>query len=319
MNELISVVMSVYNEKLVWIEESVDSILNQTYTNLELLLIVDNPNLEENIKEYLRMLCVKDSRVVVLYNDKNIGLALSLNKGIQFAKGEYIARMDADDISEKKRLEIQMTELKKRNVDCIGSGKILIDETSEVVSNYENVITGEIRIKKILPYVNCFVHPSMLIKKSSLHEVGGYRNFRQSQDYDLWLRLNDNECRFDNVDMPLIKYRIRKDGITGKKPYVQYLTSKYERLLHKERLQKNKDSFSEEGLLRYLEKYKAYDEKKNVNYQRALLDLNKGISMLRKNALQGAIIIIRSMILCRDMLEVFYGKIRAVYYRTVIK
>lgn len=319
MNDMISVIMSVYNEELVWIKEAISSILNQSYLNLELLVVVDNPLLDEEKKMYLQEISDKDKRVKVEYNEKNIGLALSLNKGIELAKGNYIARMDADDISEINRLELQLEELEKRKVDCIGSGKILINEMSEVISDYESVITGSQRIKKMLPHVNCFVHPSILIKREFLEAVGGYRNFRQSQDYDLWLRLNEKGCLFDNVDIPLIRYRVRESGITGKKPYVQYLTSRYERLLLSERIKYGKDNFSEVGLKEYIERHNGYDDKKNKNFSEALEELNKGISLLKKDICKGTSLIFKSILKSSTMLEVFYRKIMAVYYRSSIK
>lgn len=319
MCDKISVIMSIYNEKLEWIKESIESILNQSYLNIEVLLIVDNPFLENTIRDYLEKVEKRDERVSVIYNEQNLGLALTLNKGINLAKGTYIARMDADDISERNRLEIELCELKKRKLDCIGSGKILINEKSEIIATYENIITGSKRIARTLPHANCFVHPSVLIKKEIIQKVGGYRNFRQSQDYDLWLRLNESGCHFDNVDIPLIRYRIRESGITGKKPYVQYLTSKYQRLLYVERIKKGKDSFSDKKFEEYLDRCNAYNIDKNKKYLEGLQNLNLGISTLKNSILKGIFLIVKSILVCNDMAEVFYRKMMAVYYRMTIK
>lgn len=101
----ISVVMSIYNENIDEIKASIDSILNQTYENIEFIIILDNPTrLDINVllTEYQK----NDTRIKVIYNQKNEGLALSLNKGLEIATGEYIARMDSDDISLQDRLKI---------------------------------------------------------------------------------------------------------------------------------------------------------------------------------------------------------------------
>ena len=107
MGKLISVVMSVYNEKIEWIKDSVKSILGQSYTNIEFIIVIDNPGLDREVKEYLENTAKTDGRVVLLQNKENVGLAKSLNRGIAAANGAYIARMDADDISEKNRLDLQ--------------------------------------------------------------------------------------------------------------------------------------------------------------------------------------------------------------------
>ena len=106
----ISVLMGVYNEKISWINESVESILHQSYQNFEFIIIDDNPSNNE-VKSYLLNLKEKDERVIVIFNDYNIGLTKSLNKGLAIAKGEYIARMDADDISFVSRFEKQVSYL----------------------------------------------------------------------------------------------------------------------------------------------------------------------------------------------------------------
>ncbi len=96
--------MSTYNETVEELKKAIDSILTQTFKNFEFIIILDNPQNYEHkkvINEYLS----KDKRIIFLINESNIGLAASLNEGIENAKGDYIARMDADDISMPNRLE----------------------------------------------------------------------------------------------------------------------------------------------------------------------------------------------------------------------
>ena len=134
---LISVVMPCYKESLSVLKEAVLSILKQTYNNLELIVIVDNPLANENIR-FLQDVCVNDKRVRIIVNEENIGIVRSLNKGIMLARGEYIARMDADDISLSKRLEKQLTYLLDHDLDIVGGfyQNVSVDgELLDVVKN----------------------------------------------------------------------------------------------------------------------------------------------------------------------------------------
>lgn len=116
----VSVVMSIYNEQESWLKMSIDSILHQTYSNFEFIIVNDNPQrtLNRNLIEHYQKL---DERIVYIENHVNIGLTKSLNLAIAVAKGDYIARMDADDYSFPTRLEKQITFLSK-NCDIIAVG-----------------------------------------------------------------------------------------------------------------------------------------------------------------------------------------------------
>ena len=111
----ISVLMSVYNEPVDWMRQAIESILNQTYKDFEFIIVNDNPEREENqlvLNEYRD----KDSRISVLCNDQNIGLTKSLNKGLENANCEFVARMDADDIAFPDRLKLQLQYLLKQHL-----------------------------------------------------------------------------------------------------------------------------------------------------------------------------------------------------------
>ena len=113
----ISVIMTVYKESKEELKESFESIINQTYKNIEFIIVIDNP------KEQWRIDFIKsynDSRVKLVVNKENLGLPLSLNKALKLVTGNYIARMDADDISMPERIEKQLDFLKKNNYDLVG-------------------------------------------------------------------------------------------------------------------------------------------------------------------------------------------------------
>ena len=103
---MISVLMSVYNETLREIRESIDSILAQTYTDFELIIVLDQPNYDEGLS-LLREYASQDNRIKILVNEKNMGLALSMNYAAEHAKGAFLLRMDADDICMPDRLQKQ--------------------------------------------------------------------------------------------------------------------------------------------------------------------------------------------------------------------
>ena len=256
---MISIVMSVYNEKLEWLEEAVESILLQTYSDFEFIIVVDNPALPEHLRSYIENKKKQDSRIVVIYNETNLGLALSLNKGISIARGEYIARMDADDIALPERLQCEIDYLEKNGVDMVSTNAIIIDEASREIkkreANPENPMLT-------LRYSNPIVHPSVLIRSDVIRNVGGYRNFKRSQDYDLWLRLMTSGYQIRIMDAYLMKYRVRSTSITKEGRLEQYYINLYQKRLYKERTQKGTDSFSEDHLTAYLAK-KRITQKKN--------------------------------------------------------
>lgn len=117
MEDLISVIMSTYNESVSELRESIESVLKQTYSNIEFVIVIDNPNNEE-LSVFIYSF--DDPRIRVIKNDRNIGLVNSLNKAICQSKGEYLARMDADDICEVNRLKLQKEYLDKNNLDLVG-------------------------------------------------------------------------------------------------------------------------------------------------------------------------------------------------------
>lgn len=221
MNDLISVIMSAYREPLVWIRQAVDSVLNQTYKNIEFIIVVDDPDNTELI-DYVTKREEQDPRITIHINEKNIGLAASLNRAIGLAKGEYIARMDADDISERDRLACQMKYLISHNLDLIGCNIRTIDESGNIIDAGETrlPLSDEV-IKKYLKIGNIIMHPTWLTKKSVYTNMGMYRNFPAAQDYEFLTRIALAGYRLGNVKEPKLRYRINTKGISGTKKILQ--------------------------------------------------------------------------------------------------
>ncbi len=203
---LVSVLMGVYNEET-YLPAAIDSILNQTYENLELIIVDDasTDSSREIIESY------DDSRIVLLENETNRGLTVSLNRALETASGMYVARQDADDVSEPKRLEKQVEFLEtQEEVALVGTGTLLINESDNVVDRrvgYCNP-TYEDFLKK-----NRLVHGTILARRSAIELVGGYDEFfRYSQDYDLWLRLLE-EHEIANIPTPLYRLRVHDESV----------------------------------------------------------------------------------------------------------
>lgn len=225
--KLVSVVMSAYNEEGKWFIKSIESIINQTYKYLEIIIIIDNPNRKDLIDIAYKYKSI-DSRIKVIINKINKGLVYCLNKGIKISKGELIARMDADDISNSRRIEKQVKYLNE-NKECIlvGTQMILINENDEFIERSNKLPTKYNDIKKVLKYTNVICHPSIMFIKDFVIGIGVYREIKYAEDYDLITRIVINKGIVSNLEEELIYYRIRKNGITNSNSQIQFNSEKY--------------------------------------------------------------------------------------------
>ena len=255
----VSVLMSVYREPVPYIEKAVCSILKQTFQNIELLIVLDDPGNGE-ARQFLSTL-KSDSRVRILENKKNGGLAKSLNRLIRIARGDYLARMDADDIAFPDRIEKELKFLKENSLDMVGTGTYKIDENGSVWDKTGSDICCHKEIAAILPVQNVFVHPTIMIRRETALRQGGYRNFPVCQDYDLWLRLLTEGCSLGILNEPLLYFRRHSSSVSSQKAYTQVLVEKYIRRLYRQRLKTGHDRFSEQDLHRFLRRNRYYDQK----------------------------------------------------------
>lgn len=227
MKELISVIMSVYNETNSELLQSINSILEQTYKNIEFIIVNDNPE-NKRIREVLRL--QKDPRIKIINNKKNMGIVSSLNVAIQQVKGNYIARMDADDVSINNRLEMEYNYLVKNNLDLIGSWVRLIDNSDEYIGEIQFPTTTN-GIRKQIKYRGCMAHPTWFGKTEVFYSLNGYRHMIYCEDYDFILRALLKGYKLGNIPYYGLKYRIRENGIS--------LSNKNKQLLNRRYLSKN--------------------------------------------------------------------------------
>ena len=197
-----------------YIKRGISSILTQTYQNLELFIINDcsNDRSMEIISSF------KDRRIKIISNSRNMGISVSLNKGINASKGKYIARMDADDISHPDRLKIQTCFMEMYpQIGLLGTAYHLIDENGKRLSTYRYP-GNSIDLKWKLLSGPIFPHPSVMMRKDLL--VNNNLQYNEeldcSQDYDLWSKLL-NFTNGSNLVKPLIQYRKHPKSISSSK------------------------------------------------------------------------------------------------------
>ena len=175
----ISVIMSIYSEKEEWIKESIDSILNQTFSDFEFIIINDNPNRDKN-KSLLDKYAQIYNRIIVITNEENVCLTKSLNKGLKIDKGLFIARIDADDISLPTRFQKQVDFLEKNPEYIVCGTNIYYFGETKMFLYSDWIKLDNDAIKAQLIFNSCFAHPTVMIRRDILlnHNIFYYENYK---------------------------------------------------------------------------------------------------------------------------------------------
>jgi len=186
----VSIILPTYNGNR-FIEQAIESVLKQSYENFELIIIDDDSI--DNTAEVICRFSERDSRILYLKNDENLGIQKSLNRGLRKAKGEYIARIDDDDEwIDKDKLKAQVDFLDNyHDYVLVGTGAVVVNEKGkELYRFFEPETDFKIRCKLLLK--NCFIHPTVMFRKDAVMKIGGYdeeKEAKDREDYDLWLKL----------------------------------------------------------------------------------------------------------------------------------
>jgi len=230
MSPKISVVLSVYNEAEGPLRESIESILTQTQSDFEFLIIDDAS--DQKTASVLESYRAND-KIRLLKNSENQGLTKSLNRAIREAHGEWIARQDSDDVSLPNRLKLQLDYL-KTHPDVILLGTRFLEFSNQTPEGLEPSVpfleTDEV-IKGALTSFNPFCHSSVIFKKELFLKLGGYNEtFKYAQDYELWVRML-NHGRGANLNEVLVKRRLTENQISSGHYKKQLSYSLHARLL----------------------------------------------------------------------------------------
>lgn len=215
---VVSVLMSVYNEPEDVLRQSIESILKQTFSDFEFVIIGDNPD-NDRINDIVTNYEKRDKRISFLINSENIGLTKSLNRGLKLCHGKYIARMDADDIAVSTRLQKQLDYLESHADVHILNTAIMKFFNADVNNNIIMTVPSDNEsIIERLFISNLLFHPTVMFRKSFIdeHHIIYNEKFRRSQDYAMWLEIASNGGKFSSLQEPLLYYRASENQISIK-------------------------------------------------------------------------------------------------------
>lgn len=201
---MVSVVMPVYNAER-YIARAIDSILGQTHSNLELVIIDDC----STDKSMLIVNQYNDSRIRIIHNESNKGIAYSRNAGISHSRGEFIALMDDDDISMRERFELQVAFLRKHeDVDIVGGRAQWIDENDKPLSDITNVYFDSNMIKAKFLLYNAFWNCEVMFRKAIVEKYGYWYqdDMYGMEDYHFWIRYS-KMCKMSNINELVLQHR----------------------------------------------------------------------------------------------------------------
>ena len=200
-----------YYKKKYFVEDSIKSILSQSYQNFEIILINDEAEVQNN--EFLKKIQNLDSRIKLIVNEKNLGAGESRNKAITYAKGDYIAFCDCDDLWKKTKLEYQLKFMNNYKVDFSFTGYEII--------NVKGKIIGSRKAEKIIDYNklkrSCDIGLSTVILKKKFFENKKFQfaNLKTKEDYVLWIKLAENKVRMFGLEEPLGSWRKSKESLSS--------------------------------------------------------------------------------------------------------
>ena len=208
MSKLVSAIITTYKRPVEIVIRAIDSVLNQTYSNIEVILVDDSPKTYSERSILEEKILVYGDKVKYIQNENNVGACASRNNGLSIARGEYVAFLDDDDEWLPEKIEYQVSKFSDPDIGLVYCGRMVVNDSTGKISN-ENLEEHSGYIYEKLIYNNFIGSTSYpLIKREAIMSVGGFDPLMQSaQDYDLWLRLAKN-YKVDFVGSILAKYHI---------------------------------------------------------------------------------------------------------------
>lgn len=310
-NPKVSVIIPTYNVER-YIQECIKSIQEQTYDNIE-IVVVDDCSTDKTY-EILKNIEEKDRRLKVFKNDKNMKICYTLNRALKNSTGEYIVRMDGDDISSSDRIEKQLRYLiDNQDIDLVGVATINIDEDGNEISRTSYSEDFE-TLKKISNYASPVLHIWMT-KREVYEKLGGYREIPYVEDYDFLLRMITEGYKFANIPNYFgYKVRTRTGNTASTAGIEQRKAFEYVRELYKYRISKhtNKDYFNESEYLKYIEA----SSKEKIKYDNSVDLLQKSRNLRSRGNKLWPIYTLKSVLKSKYQFKYMY---RAVMLRIIKK
>lgn len=214
----VSIILPAYNGAQ-WIAKAIQSVLAQSFSDFELLIINDGST--DDTEAIAIRFARQDSRIRYITNERNLGIQRTRNISLEQSCSDYIAEIDQDDEwVDRDKIKKQLDFLKTYpDHVLVGTGAIMVDSRGKEIARYLMLKTDQ-EIRKKLLQKNCFIHSSVMYRKSAVEAVGGYRIEKMSEDHDLWLRLG-RRGKFANLPDYAVKYYLNMKGYNSQDKFIR--------------------------------------------------------------------------------------------------
>ncbi len=210
MTPMVSVIMPVYNTAP-FLKEAIESVLTQSFSDYE-FLIIDDASTDGSLDIIKNF---KDERIKIILNENNLGIIATRNKGLELAKGKYIAKMDSDDVSLPSRFEKQVDFLEKHPEVAIVASKLSLINENGIDKGYwhEDIhATSAEEIKRTMPVINCVGQSTVMMRADIVKKTGYNKNYKYNEDWGLWLDVLNAGYQIAKLDEVLVRYRVHSNS-----------------------------------------------------------------------------------------------------------
>lgn len=215
---LISIILPTYNGAK-WVERAIQSVLVQSFSEFEFIIIDDGS--VDATNEIIEKFAWQDHRIRHIKNERNLGIQKTRNISLGYAKAEYVAEIDQDDVwLDKNKLEKQLQFLREnKEYVLIGTGVVIVGNGGEEITRYP-MPQKDAEVRNKILRMNCFIHSSVMYRKSVVQAVGGYTVEKMSEDHDLWLRLG-RLGKFANLPDYAVQYYLNMKGYNSQDKFIR--------------------------------------------------------------------------------------------------
>ena len=207
--DLVSAIIPYFKKKS-FIDQSISSVLNQSYSNIEIIIVYDDE--EKSDLEYLRKIYNSNKKIKIIVNEKNLGAGFSRNRGIREAKGKYVCFIDSDDIWKKEKIENQINHMRKNNYKISHTSYEVINDKNEIIGNRK--AKDFYNIKDIL--TSCDIGlSSVILEKDLINDQIQFSNLKTKEDFVLWLKILKSKVIIGGLDENLLLWRKTKNSLSS--------------------------------------------------------------------------------------------------------